>query len=172
MDPFLGEIRLFAGNFAPTGWALCEGQLMTIRANTALFSLLGTAYGGDGRSTFALPDLRDRVPLHHGQGPGLTERELGETGGSAAVTLLISELPPHTHPARALPDPAESAAPSGKSLARGVNATAYAPSATPGTTLHPGAVGMAGGSAPHNNLPPSLALNFIIALQGVFPPRG
>lgn len=169
MDPFVGEIRLFAGNFAPTGWARCDGQILPISQNTALFSLLGTTYGGDGRTTFALPDLRDRVPVHQGQGPGLTNRPLGQEGGSATVTLLTTEIPAHSHTVRGLPDPAESAVPAGKALARGVNLTPYIGSAN--TTMHPAAVGLAGGSQPHNNQAPYLTLTFIIALQGVFPPR-
>ncbi|MBX8465250.1 phage tail protein [Deinococcus sp. RIT780] len=171
-DPFVGEVRLFAGNFPPRGWATCDGQLLPISQNTALFSLLGTYYGGDGRSTFALPDLRGRVPIHHGQGPGLSDRSIGETGGSAAVTLLTSEIPGHTHTVRGAPDPAESSVPGGKALSRGVNLTPYAPApVTPNTTLNPAALTAAGGDLPHNNLPPSLTLTFIIALQGVFPPR-
>lgn len=169
MDPFVGEIRLFAGNFAPTGWARCDGQILPISQNTALFSLLGTTYGGDGRTTFALPDLRNRVPVHQGQGPGLSLRPLGEPGGSDSVTLLSTEMPAHTHQVRGLPDPAESAVPAGKALARGVNLTPYAGAAN--VAMHPGAVNLAGGNQPHNNQAPYLTLTFIIALQGVFPPR-
>lgn len=169
MDPYVGEIRLFAGNFAPRGWATCDGQLLPIAQNTALFSLLGVTYGGDGRTTFALPNLRDRVPVHQGQGPGLTNRPLGQPGGSATVTLLTTEMPAHSHSLRALPDPAESAVPGGKSLARGVNFTPY--TTAPNVTMHPAAVSAVGGGQPHNNQAPYLPLTFIIALQGIFPPR-
>lgn len=168
-DQFVGEIRQVGFNFAPVGWALCNGQLLSISQNTALFSLLGTAYGGDGRTTFGLPDLQGRVPMQWGQGPGLTQRSLGEQGGSATVTLLASQMPAHSHPLLAVPDPAESNNPSSKALARGVNLTAYATANN--TTMAPLAVSSAGQGLPHNNLPPYQVLNFIIALQGIFPPR-
>jgi microcystin-dependent protein len=154
-EPFLAEIRLFAGNFAPRGWAFCNGQLLSISQNTALFSLLGTTYGGDGRSTFALPDLRDQVPVGAGQGPGLSERVLGEVGGAATVTLLPAELPSHGVPAssaRATTNRAADAVP-----AAGGRYAAGPPVAVTAT--------------PHNNRPPYLGLQYIIALQGVFPQR-
>ncbi|MGH7266814.1 MAG: phage tail protein [Candidatus Rokuibacteriota bacterium] len=171
-DPFVAEIRIFAGNFAPTGWAFCNGQLMPISQNTALFSLLGTTYGGDGKSTFALPDLQGRAPMHPGQGPGLSLRDLGESAGQPFVTLLDSEVPAHSHAMLALTTPATLNAPSNTAvLARSVNGNAYAVT-SPDATLAPTAIQPAGGSLPHNNMQPFLVLNFIIALQGIFPPRG
>lgn len=142
---------------------------MSISQNTALFSLLGTYYGGDGRVTFGLPNLQGRAPMHWGQGPGLSPYILGETGGSATVTLLTTELPAHTHVMNALVDAGESTDPTGKGLARGANLTPYG--STPNTTMSPAALATQGGSQPHNNMQPYLAMNFIIALQGIFPPR-
>jgi microcystin-dependent protein len=170
-NPFLAEIRIFAGNFAPTGWALCNGQLLPISQNTALFSLLGTTYGGDGKSTFALPDLQSSAPMHQGQGAGLSMRYLGEQGGEPAVTLLQSEMPAHAHALNGtnqlqnLPDPAAHAA------AR-ANANAYVQNPGSFTQLSPKAIGVTGQGQAHNNMSPYLALTFIIALQGVFPARG
>jgi microcystin-dependent protein len=172
-DQFVAEIRIFAGNFAPIGWAFCNGQLMPISQNTALFSLLGTTYGGDGKSTFALPDLQGRAPMHPGQGPGLSLRDLGESDGQPAVTLLESELPLHSHGKRALTTPATAFAPSNTdALARSVGGNAYAVTGSPEASLDPTAIQPAGGSQPHDNMQPFLVLNFIIALQGIFPPRG
>jgi microcystin-dependent protein len=172
-DPFVAEIRIFPFNFAPRGWAWCDGQLMPLSQNTALFSLLGTTYGGDGKSTFALPDLQGRAPMHPGQGPGLSLHDLGETGGSETVTLLESEIPAHTHAMRAHDiDLGELNAPaSNRSLAKSANATAYVPAANL-VSMSPGTLPPAGGDAPHNNLQPYLTFYFCIALQGVFPPRG
>ncbi|PTA68505.1 phage tail protein [Deinococcus arcticus] len=170
MEPFIGEIQMFAGNFAPRGWALCNGQLLPIAQNTALFSLLGTTYGGDGRTTFALPNLQATSPMAPGTGPGLTPRTLGQQGGAASVTLLPQEMPPHTHAVNAFDVPGTSAVPTDRSLARSVNSNAYGPG-TPGVTLAPQSLAPAGGSAPHNNLPPYLAVTFIIALQGIYPSR-
>jgi len=174
MDPFVAEIRIFAGNFAPKGWAFCNGQLFPISQNTALFSLLGTTYGGDGKSTFALPNLQGCAPMQAGQGPGLSLRDLGETAGETAVTLLQTEMPAHNHTAQAasggtnIPDP-------------GGNAWAGAVKGHPGfyavsnnatnVQMNPFALSISGGSLPHNNMMPYLGLTFIIALQGVFPPR-
>jgi microcystin-dependent protein len=169
-DPFLAEIRIFPFNFAPKGWALCNGQLIAISQNTALFSLLGTTYGGDGKSNFALPNLQGNVPMHPGQGPGLSLHDLGEMGGEATVTLLQTEIPAHTHTLQAQVDPGEDAAPAGETLARSVGASLYQTSSAGLTTLGP-VVGSSGGNQPHNNLMPSLTLNFCIALQGVFPAR-
>lgn len=170
-DQFVAEIRIFAGNFAPTGWALCNGQLMPISQNTALFSLLGTTYGGDGKSTFALPNLQGSVPMHPGQGPGLSLYDLGQTGGSDTVTLLASEMPLHTHGLSASAGDAGDRSPAAEKFANqsgGVNSYA-APSGS--VALSPQAVGVVGSSLPHNNMQPYLALTFIIALQGIFPPR-
>lgn len=170
-DPFVGEIRLFAGNFAPIGWAMCNGQLLPISQNTALFSLLGTTYGGDGRSTFALPNLQASQPLGPGAGPGLTPRSLGEVGGEATHTLATSELPPHTHAVQTAAAP-DSTQPSATALlARSSdNAPLYhtltKPAQMAGAAVQPAGAGWA-----HNNLPPVLALSFIIAMQGIFPPR-
>jgi len=173
--PFVAEIRIFASNFAPTGWAQCNGQLIPISQNTALFSLLGTFYGGDGKSTFALPDFQGCAPMHAGQGPGLSERFLGETGGEENVTLLQAEMPSHKHSVNA--DGAGIAA-----LGSPANATwgglpgrtpppVYS-SAPPSVQMSPFAISVTGSSFPHNNMPPYLTFNFCIAMQGVFPPRG
>lgn len=172
-DPFVAEVRIFAFNFAPRGWAFCNGQLLPISQNTALFSLLGTTYGGNGQSNFALPDLIGSVPMHPDQGPGLSLHDLGETSGSETVTLLISEIPSHTHQVRAVTaDPGEDFGPSPtESIATSSEGTVYhAPGGTP-VLLAPQALAPAGGSLPHNNLQPYLTLNFCIAMQGVFPPR-
>lgn len=172
MDPFVAEIRIFPFNFAPKGWAWCDGQLLPLSQNTALFSLLGTTYGGNGESNFALPDLQGRAPMHPGQGPGLSLHDLGETGGEEAVTLLESEIPAHTHQLRHHSvDLGELNAPaSNRTLATSANATAYGPPAS----LVPmafQALAQAGGDQPHNNMQPYLTFYFCIALQGVFPPR-
>lgn len=171
-DPFVAEIRIFAGNFAPTGWALCDGQLMPISQNTALFSLLGTTYGGDGKSNFALPNLQGCAPLQAGQGPGLSLRDLGESGGEQAVTLLQTELPAHTHAASGSSNPGDSLVPTGLDWAAGAQRgqNVYSDSGSQ-AQMSPSALGVTGGGLPHNNLPPFLGLTFIIALQGVFPPR-
>jgi microcystin-dependent protein len=175
-DQFLAEIRIFAGNFAPTGWAMCNGQLLNISQNTALFALLGTTYGGDGRSTFGLPNLVDRVPLCPGDGSGLQPRTLGEEAGSTAVTLLTSEIPVHTHSVQAQGGDGTATTPTGNVFARpkrSVLSVSDKMYRTPGafSTGITQALSVAGGSVPHNNLQPYLALNFIIALQGIFPPR-
>ncbi len=173
-DPFIGEIRMFAGNFAPRGWALCNGQLLPIAQNTALFSILGTTYGGNGQTTFALPDLRGRVPLSSGQGPGLSPYTLGEMAGSESVTLLTTQMPTHTHTLNASTQPGSATSPAGGVCASGVdsqggNVNGYV--ASPNTTMAPQAIGAAGGNQPHENRQPYLCVNFIIALQGIFPSR-
>ncbi|AZO40326.1 phage tail protein [Mesorhizobium sp. M7D.F.Ca.US.005.01.1.1] len=170
-DPFVAEIRIFPFNFAPKGWAWCDGQLLPISQNTALFSLLGTTYGGNGKSNFALPDLQGRAPMHPGQGTGLSLHDLGEPGGVETVTLLESEIPSHSHTMTANINPANLAAPSTvRALARAAPGQAY--SATVNiTNLGDMAVAPAGGDQPHNNLQPYLTCYFCIALQGVFPPR-
>jgi microcystin-dependent protein len=171
MDPFVGEIRVAGFNFAPTGWAQCNGQLLPLSQNTALFSLLGTFYGGDGKSTFALPNFEGRVPVHQGQGPGLSLYDLGEETGTEAVTLLQNEMPVHTHTLQARNDPAELQAPApDRAMARSTAGFAYN-TANPNVNLAIQAVSIAGGSQPHNNYMPSLVLNFIIALQGIYPAR-
>jgi microcystin-dependent protein len=173
-DPFVAEIRIFPFNFAPKGWAWCDGQLLPLSQNTALFSLLGTTYGGNGKSNFALPDLQGRAPMHPGQGPGLSLHDLGETGGSETVTLLESEIPAHSHAMSANAFPANVQAPSNaRSLAESTGGVAYKPpGGAPIATMSPDAIAPAGGDQPHNNLMPYLTLYFNIALQGVFPPRG
>ena len=169
-EPFIAEIRIFAGNFAPRGWAFCNGQLLPISQNTALFSLLGTTYGGDGRSTTALPNLQGRAPMHPGRGPGLSTRQLGQAGGVETVTLTEAQIPQHTHTVQAVAFPGNSTDPAGGAIAQASNSSnLFGPA--PDTPMSGSAMGLAGGSQPHNNLQPFLALNFIIALQGLFPSR-
>jgi microcystin-dependent protein len=172
-DPFVAEIRIFGFNFAPTGWAQCNGQLLPLSQNTALFSLLGTMYGGDGKSTFALPNLEGSVPMFWGQGQGLSLYDQGQIGGTENVTLLISEIPLHNHNWLANNAPATLNAPdNGRSIARSSGGTAYKAGSAPNTQFAFQAVSITGGSLPHNNMQLYLTLNFCIALQGVFPPRG
>lgn len=168
-DPFVAEIRIFAGNFAPRGWALCNGQLLSISQNTALFSLLGTTYGGDGKTTFALPNLQGSAPMQPGQGPGLSLHDLGETGGVPNVTLLTSEIPIHTHQAVGSGNDATTGQPGNASWGF-ADTSVYRVDTN--TTMSPSALAIAGSSLPHNNMQPYLGLTFIIALQGIFPPRG
>ena len=173
-DPFVAEIRIFPVNFAPKGWAWCNGQLLPLSQNTALFSLLGTTYGGNGKSNFALPDLQGRAPMHPGQGPGLSLHDLGETGGSETVTLLQSEIPAHNHTLQAINAPANVQFPQpAVTFARTTGAAAYvaAPTAAQLTPLAPEAFAPQGGDQAHNNMQPYLTFYFNIALQGVFPPR-
>ncbi len=167
-DAFIAEIMIFGGNFAVRGYALCDGQLLSIAQNTALFALLGTTFGGNGQTTFGLPDLRGRFPMHFGQGPGLSPRSLGEAGGVETVPLLSSQMPAHTHNSLASSAPGTTDAPSGAYPARPASSIP-----TYGTTpdVAMGAGGVAGGGQPHENMPPYLVLNFQIALQGIFPPR-
>jgi microcystin-dependent protein len=172
MDPFVAEIRIFPFNFAPKGWAWCDGQLMPISQNTALFSLLGTTYGGDGKSNFALPDLEGRAPMHPGQGPGLSLHDLGETGGSETVTLLESEIPAHAHILAAVSQPGDLADPTGRSIARAATGNPFQTATNSNLVqMSPQALAPAGGNQPHNNMQPYLTFYFNIALQGVFPPR-
>jgi microcystin-dependent protein len=174
MDPFVAEIRIFGFNFAPKGWAFCNGQILPLSQNTALFSLLGTTYGGDGKSNFALPNMQGNSPMAPGQGPGLSLHDLGETGGSDTVSLLQSEMPSHPHSMMAVNLPSDQGAPnSARGIARSVNADAYvAGSPAPAfVQMNANMLTPTGGSQPHNNLMPYLTLNFCIALQGVFPPR-
>lgn len=172
MDQFLGEIRLFAGNFEPKGWAFCNGQLLTVSRYTALFSLLGTQYGGDGKNNFALPNFQGRAPLHHGQGPGLSDYRVGEPAGTASVTLLTTQIPSHTHV------PNSQSATNGVANPTGAVWTSSAGlsgqkvyGSTPDTPMSPMAIQPQGGTQPHNNRQPYLGLHFIIALEGIFPPR-
>ena len=170
-DPFVGEIRIFRGNFAPSGWAVCNGQLLPISQNTALFSLLGTSYGGDGRSTFALPNLQGRMPMGPGQGPGLSSRQLGDSGGEATHTLTEAELPAHSHGVKTsvsadtgTPAADRYLAPSSDGASLYHSPTKLAPMATSASSP-------TGGSWAHNNQQPGLGVNYIIALQGIYPPR-
>jgi microcystin-dependent protein len=171
-DPFVAEIRIFPFNFAPKGWAWCDGQLMPLAQNTALFSLLGTTYGGDGKSNFALPDLQGRAPMHPAQGPGLSLHDLGETGGSETVTLLESEIPSHSHALGAQNVPLGSVTtPEGKVLTRPASGNLYDSTNPAPVAMSFQALSPAGGDQPHNNMQPYLTFYFCIALQGVFPPR-
>ncbi|GAA3741564.1 MULTISPECIES: phage tail protein [Flavobacterium] len=170
MDQFVAEIRLFPFNFAPKGWAMCNGQLLPISQNTSLFSLLGTTYGGDGKSTFALPNLQGSVPMHPGQGPGLSLHDLGETGGSENVSLLESEIPSHNHSLMAATSNSQSTSPTNNSLGRGNPIRIYGQTGT-NTNMSLNSVAIAGSGLPHNNMMPYLTMNFCIALQGIFPPR-
>lgn len=172
-NPFVAEIRIFGFNFAPKGWAFCNGQLMPISQNTALFSLLGTTYGGNGTSNFALPNLQGNAPMQAGQGTGLSLRDLGETAGETSVTLLQTEMPSHTHTAQAVPAGGDASPQSttwGGAL-KGHAVPLYAPAGQNMVNMAPSALSVAGGNLPHNNMPPYLTLNYCIALQGVYPPR-
>ncbi len=174
-DPFVAEIRIFPFNFAPKGWAFCDGQILPISQNTALFSLLGTTYGGDGKSTFALPDLQGSAAMHPGQGPGLSLHDLGEQGGSESVTLLQSEIPAHAHSVGfALGGDGNSTSPANAVWAQsaaGRGTAALYQNGAPTGPVQLQSLNIAGGGLPHNNMQPYLTLNFCIALQGVFPPR-
>jgi microcystin-dependent protein len=172
-EPFIAEIRIFAGNFAPRGWALCNGQLLPISQNTALFSVIGTTYGGDGRTTTALPNLQGRAPMHPGSGPGLTSRRLGEKSGSEVEAVSATQLPSHSHTVTAAPDSADLNAPSpDRSLARSSGGSAYQQNSTASlVSLAPQALPNAGGNQVHNNMQPFLTLNFVIALIGTYPSR-
>jgi microcystin-dependent protein len=169
-DPFVAEIRIFPFNFAPRGWAWCDGQLLPLSQNTALFSLLGTTYGGNGKSNFALPDLQGRAPMHPGQGPGLSLHDLGEQAGTETVTLLESEMPGHAHAVRASLQDATDRTVAGQLPAGGIGVAMFA-SGPPNVSLSFSSLTPAGGDQPHNNMMPYLTFNFCIALQGVFPPR-
>jgi microcystin-dependent protein len=170
-DPFVAEIRIFPFNFAPTGWAFCDGQLMPISQNTALFALLGTTYGGDGKSTFALPNLQGSAPMQPDQGPGLSDYDLGQVGGSETVTLLQSEIPAHTHQMRAATQDPANVKLVNPNASFGISQGGPVYQDTGDVQLAPEALSPAGGSLPHNNMMPYLTLTFCIALQGVFPPR-
>jgi len=173
-QPFIGEIKIVGFNFAPRGYALCNGQLISIAQNTALFSLLGTTYGGNGQTTYALPNLQSRVPVHQGQGPGLSSRVMGEQSGQENHTLLTTELPAHTHSVTVAPacsaEDATTANPVG-SVPAVPSGSAYTSPATGTMANNTGTAGATGGSQPHNNMQPYLVVNFVIALQGIFPSR-
>lgn len=170
-DPFIGEMRLFAGNFAPRGWALCEGQLLAISQNDALFSLLGTIYGGDGRTTFGLPDLRGRVPVHQGTGPGLPDARIGQTGGAETVTLTSSQVPAHSHAVRASAALGTGSAPGNALLTATGPVNSYG-SGAPDLAMAADALStQPGGPLSHDNMAPFLAVNTIIALFGIYPSR-
>jgi microcystin-dependent protein len=170
--PLLGTIIMFAGNFAPRGWAFCNGQLLAISQNTALFSILGTTYGGNGQTTFALPDLRGRVPMHPGQGPGLSSRTLGELSGSENVTLLNNNMPIHSHLLNCAATGGTQPSPGGGFPAvESTGTSSNYSSAADGSTMNPAVIGTAGGSQPFSIVQPYLCVNFIIALQGIFPSR-
>lgn len=170
-DPFIAEIRLFAGNFAPRGWARCDGQLIAISGNEALFSLVGTIYGGDGRTTFGLPDLRGRIPIHYGSGPGLTPRSIGENGGAETVTLITQQIPPHSHNVVADSRPASSTDPANNFLAESAALSEYNPGASVNGTMKSTAVSLTGGGQSHDNRIPFQVVTFIIALEGIYPSR-
>lgn len=169
-EPFVGEIRMFAGNYAPRGWAFCDGQLLAVSDNDALFSLLGTTYGGNGRTTFGLPDLRGRIPIHPGSGPGLTPRTWGNPGGEESVTVSANQLPSHTHSLKASENTASEIAPHNKVPAQTPTADLYGDGSTL-TEMGTEAITEFGGGSSHNNLMPFLCINFIIALSGIFPSR-
>jgi len=169
-DPFIGEIRIFAGNFAPRNWAFCNGQLLPIAQNTALFSILGTTFGGDGRTTLGLPNLMGRAPMHPGSGPGLTPRRLGETGGASGVILNVNEIPQHKHVIQASNLGESTGNPAAAALAETSPLDNYAPLLDQ-EKLAGDALANAGGNRAHNNMQPYLGLSFIIALLGIFPSR-
>jgi microcystin-dependent protein len=172
-SPFVAEIRIFPFTFAPRGWAFCSGQLLPISQNTALFSLLGTTYGGNGTTNFALPNMQGNVPMHPGQGPGLSPHDLGETGGAETVTLLQSQMPTHTHVLGAQTSRVGGvASPAGATLGHPATGNLYVAAASPSfVAMSPQAIAAVGSNQPHNNMQPYLTLNFCIALQGIFPPR-
>lgn len=174
-EPFVGEIRMFAGNFAPRGWAFCDGQLLAVSQNDALFSLLGTIYGGDGRTTFGLPDLRGRLPIHAGQGPGLSSRRLGSKEGSEKATVATNQLPAHSHRFQAFSEFGVTASPASASLATVTAGNLYhTPSTSPAlpfVNMNSAALGSTGGNATHDNMMPYICVNFIVALFGIYPSR-
>jgi microcystin-dependent protein len=166
-EPFLGQIQSFGFNFAPRGWAMCNGQLLSIAQNTALFSLLGTTYGGNGQTTFALPNLQSRIPLHFGQGPGLSQYDLGQQAGEETVTLISTQMPQHNHLLNASSAVKLNTTPAGS----GLGAAQIYTTAALDSVLNPQEIGFTGGSQPHDNLQPYLAINWCIALEGIFPSR-
>ncbi|PXW72740.1 microcystin-dependent protein [Loktanella sp. PT4BL] len=174
MEPFIAQIMLFGGNFAPRGWAFCDGQLLPISSNSALFSIIGTAFGGDGRTTFALPDLRGRVPMHAGTGPGLSPRRIGESIGVEDVALVASQMPSHSHEMLVASAAAANNRAADDAIGRSdiyVNNDPSDPTTQPSIVLNSRTIGSAGGSQRHENMQPTLCINYIIALQGIFPSR-
>ncbi len=171
MEPFIGEIRLVGFTFAPQGWAFCNGQLLSVNQNSALFSLLGVTYGGDGITTFALPDLQGRVPLHFGSGTGLSRRSQGEVGGEERVTLTAAQMPSHSHAAYCHGEAGDSNSPVNRFWSKDAGSQSGTYHSAGGAAMNPGALNSAGGSQPHDNMPPFLALNFIIAVEGIYPSR-
>ena len=182
MEPFIGEIKMFAGNFAPRGWALCDGQLLTVSQNDALFSLFGTIYGGDGRTTFGLPDMRGRVPLHQGQGNGLSGRSIGSKVGTETETLTINSMPPHQHTFQATNDPADAGYPAAAVVANTDTSSVYykeqpdennvtLPDLDPDTVMPNNTLSNTGSGQAHNNLMPFQCINYIVALIGIYPSR-
>ena len=169
-EPFVGEIRMFAGNFAPRGWAFCDGQLLAVSQNDALFSLLGTIYGGDGRTTFGLPDLRGRIPMHQGSGPGLSPRRLGAKAGEENVTLTVNNLTSHSHTFRASSSIANQTDPTGRTFGNTSSEPVYL-SENPDVYMANDAITQVGGSQSHTNIMPFLCVNFIVALFGIYPSR-
>lgn len=170
-EPFVGEVRMFAGNFAPRGWAFCDGQLLAVSQNDALFSLLGTIYGGDGRTTFGLPDMRGRLALHAGHGPGLSDRRLGAKGGTEKETLTVNQLPSHTHGASANNTTGSAATPTGAFAKDTTGSNIYVQNMTVPTNLNSNGMSHVGGSRSHDNMMPYLCINYIIALVGIYPSR-
>ena len=170
-EPFVGEVRMFAGNFAPRGWAFCDGQLLAVSQNDALFSLLGTIYGGDGRTTFGLPDLRGRIPIHAGSGPGLSPRRLGAKAGTEAVTLTVNQLPSHSHRLSGSSSLANESRPEGNVLGSDLVQDLYRGGSIPPGNMNSQAITSVGGSRSHTNLQPFLCIHFIIALFGIYPSR-
>jgi microcystin-dependent protein len=168
-DPYIGEIRMFGGNFAPAGWAFCDGSILSIAENDALFALIGTTYGGDGQTTFALPDLRGRMPIHQGQGPGTSNRIIGQLGGNESVTLLAPQLPSHSHTALANAGSGNADTPSGMYWSGSATTPQYVPGDQANTNMNAAAIGSSGQNLPHDNMQPFLAVSFIIALNGIFP---
>ena len=167
--PFIGEIRMFGGNFAPQGWAFCNGQLLAISQYDALFALIGTTYGGDGVTTFGLPDLRGRIPIHMGTGTGLSPRALGESSGTETVTMDATQLPAHDHQFIGTTSSASAASPGGALVSTPSSVDLYRPATVPASNMAAGAIGPAGGSQPHDNIQPFQCISFIIALEGIFP---
>ncbi|MCP4306839.1 MAG: phage tail protein [bacterium] len=170
-EPFIAEIRIFAGNFAPRSWAFCDGQLLPVAQNTALFSLVGTTYGGDGRTNFGLPDLAGRVPVHAGNGPGLTPRQLGESGGTETVTLTEAQIPTHSHQLQGVNNAGVVKTPSTEvAIARSTGTAGYQTDSSSNlVAMAADTIDDAGGTQPHDNMQPYLALSYIIALTGLFP---